>query len=98
MIPLIVFDKKESKIKSCQKSSDRFIFEKDLDIIMIRQYLLSVLVLASDVIACAGHHNHHAMGDRKRQAAPQQPPADWAYEASFNWGRINPSESKGEHV
>lgn len=53
----------------------------------------ALLLLASGVSACPGHENYHAMGTRKRQAAPVPPkPADWAYEASFNWGRINPSK------
>ncbi|KAL0943503.1 carbonic anhydrase [Colletotrichum truncatum] len=61
---------------------------------MLAVVLLVSALLVSDGMACAGHGNYHAMGT-KRQANPPPPPqaADWAYEASFNWGRINPNYS-----
>ncbi|KAF4873815.1 Alpha carbonic anhydrase 4 [Colletotrichum siamense] len=60
---------------------------------LIISSFVGALLLASEALACAGHENYHAMGI-KRQTAPVPPkPADWAYEASFNWGRINPNYS-----
>ncbi|TEA10409.1 Carbonic anhydrase [Colletotrichum sidae] len=54
--------------------------------------MLLGLLMASEALACAGHRNYHAMDTRKRDTNPDPPKdADWAYEASFNWGRINPN-------
>lgn len=61
---------------------------------MITTVFLGALLMASDVLACAGHQNHYAMADRKRAEMAPLPAADWAYEASFNWGRLNPSKLK----
>ncbi|KAI3528247.1 carbonic anhydrase [Colletotrichum filicis] len=58
---------------------------------MITTVFLGALLMASDVLACAGHQNHFAMADRKRAEMAPLPASDWAYEASFNWGRLNPN-------
>ncbi|KAM0270434.1 hypothetical protein ACHAQH_009444 [Verticillium albo-atrum] len=51
--------------------------------------VLSALAVASTVLACPGHENSVPMGVMRRQEGAPPPPTDWAYEASFNWGRIN---------
>ncbi|OHF01747.1 carbonic anhydrase [Colletotrichum orchidophilum] len=58
---------------------------------MITTAFLGALLMTSGVLACAGHQNHYAMADRKRAEIAPLPSADWAYEASFNWGRLNPN-------
>ncbi|TIC99340.1 Carbonic anhydrase [Colletotrichum higginsianum] len=58
---------------------------------MIAERLLGVLLLATNALACASHENHYNLADRKRDAEEAGPKTDWAYEASFNWGRINPN-------
>lgn len=60
---------------------------------MIAEQLFGVLLLATNALACASHENHYNLADRKRDAEEAEPKTDWAYEASFNWGRINPSKS-----
>ncbi|KAG7138120.1 hypothetical protein HYQ46_008366 [Verticillium longisporum] len=51
--------------------------------------IFGALAAASTVLACPGHENSAPMGVMKRQDGAPPPPTDWAYEASFNWGRIN---------
>ncbi|KAK1981884.1 carbonic anhydrase [Colletotrichum cereale] len=58
---------------------------------MIAQSFLGLVLLAPHVLACPGHRNHYEVGDRRREIAAPKTPSDWAYEASFNWGRINPN-------
>ncbi|OLN86838.1 Alpha carbonic anhydrase 4-like protein 1 [Colletotrichum chlorophyti] len=53
--------------------------------------VLGALLLASYAMACASHENYHVMNTWKRQVKPAPSTADWAYEASFNWGRVNPN-------
>ncbi|KAK7422696.1 hypothetical protein QQX98_001484 [Neonectria punicea] len=48
----------------------------------------SFLALAAGVSACA-RHNEAPLAMKKRQEI--QPMAEWAYEASFNWGRLDPN-------
>lgn len=87
-----LFTNPTSSTICCAVAIERRIFSTQSAIMLIWSSFLSALLLASETLACAGHENYHAMGT-KRQTAPVPPkPADWAYEASFNWGRINPSE------
>ncbi|WQF80885.1 Putative alpha carbonic anhydrase domain, carbonic anhydrase, alpha-class [Colletotrichum destructivum] len=60
---------------------------------MLSKALLNALALASGAVACPGHENHisEGLGKRVVVSGPAPPPTDWAYEASFNWGRINPN-------
>lgn len=53
-----------------------------------------ILGLASAVFACPSHENSQPLGMVKRQEGAPPPPTDWAYEASFNWGRINESTTE----
>ncbi|KAF2186579.1 carbonic anhydrase [Zopfia rhizophila CBS 207.26] len=60
---------------------------------MLVQSLFALAALPA-IFACPQHDNHRPMKSKKRQAAPGAlPPTgqDWAYEASFNWGRLNPN-------
>ncbi|KAK2040035.1 carbonic anhydrase [Colletotrichum somersetense] len=57
---------------------------------MIAQSFVGLLLLAPHVLACAGHENHYEVGNRKREMAAPETSSDWTYEASFNWGRVNP--------
>ncbi|KAF4978638.1 hypothetical protein FZEAL_5041 [Fusarium zealandicum] len=58
----------------------------------------SLLVAATSVagvLSCASHDNYRPLMNKKRHINPRATPgeADWAYEASFNWGRINTNYS-----
>jgi carbonic anhydrase len=64
--------------------------------------LLKALILASAfvpaILACPQHNNSKRSKLRGRQENPTEPGSnstqnDWAYEASFNWGRVNPEYS-----
>ncbi|TDZ54472.1 Carbonic anhydrase [Colletotrichum trifolii] len=57
---------------------------------MVASYLLGALFLASEAMACAKHDNYHGAGVAKRADFKKPAEADWAYEASFDWGRVNP--------
>ncbi|KAF1835149.1 carbonic anhydrase [Decorospora gaudefroyi] len=65
---------------------------------MILQSLLLTVTLASSALGCAQHTNNKLPRLQGRQdGVPLQPVPeanttknDWAYEASFNWGRIKP--------
>lgn len=57
---------------------------------------LLALTLASQAYGCALHDNYERQSQlpRRQDSVPSTPgrePTDWAYEASFNWGRINPN-------
>jgi carbonic anhydrase len=61
---------------------------------MLLQALLSLAAVLPTVYACPGHDNHARMPNRKRQEVTDPNatvPQDWAYEASYNWGKINSS-------
>ncbi|KAH6659012.1 carbonic anhydrase [Truncatella angustata] len=49
------------------------------------------LAFAASVAACPGHSNHQSYAIKARQTVPNvtESQSDWAYEASFNWGRLN---------
>ena len=64
---------------------------------MMLQSLLIAAALAPAALACPQHQNAKRSHLDRRQTVPLQPaPAanttqnDWAYEASFNWGKISP--------
>ncbi|RSL54560.1 hypothetical protein CEP53_007413 [Fusarium sp. AF-6] len=55
-------------------------------------HLLATAVHVTGTLSCALHENHQQLVNRKRHVSPRATPGetDWAYEASFNWGRLNP--------
>ncbi|KAI8712630.1 Alpha-carbonic anhydrase domain-containing protein [Fusarium sp. LHS14.1] len=55
-------------------------------------HLLATAVHVTGTLSCALHENHQQLVNRKRHVSPRAAPGDtdWAYEASFNWGRLNP--------
>ncbi|KAF9871805.1 carbonic anhydrase [Colletotrichum karsti] len=57
---------------------------------MLTPYLYAALLWASEAIACADHGNSHAARAVKREDYKRPAQADWAYEASFDWARVNP--------
>jgi carbonic anhydrase len=54
--------------------------------------LLAVATYVASVLSCAKHNNHYSLKNKKRHIDPRAEPGskDWAYDASYNWGRINP--------
>lgn len=62
---------------------------------MLCQLLLFV-VAAKEALSCARHENHHRhphLGRRQTITTdPGRPDTDWRYEASFNWGLVNPGK------
>ncbi|EXL93471.1 hypothetical protein ACKRZS_004203 [Fusarium odoratissimum] len=54
--------------------------------------LFAVATYVTSVLSCAKHNNHYSLKHKKRHIDPRAEPGktDWAYEASYNWGRINP--------
>ncbi|KAF4972265.1 hypothetical protein FSARC_1162 [Fusarium sarcochroum] len=54
--------------------------------------LLAAATYVTSVLSCAQHNNHHSLKNKKRHIDPRAEPGstDWAYEASYNWGRLNP--------
>ncbi|KAM5344332.1 hypothetical protein ACJ41O_012869 [Fusarium nematophilum] len=54
--------------------------------------LLLAAANVAGVFSCAQHDNHLPLMNKKRHISPRATPgkSDWAYEASFNWGRLNP--------
>ena len=57
----------------------------------------SLLPLVSLAAACASHDNHFAavesvLGKRQTMTIRNVTETDWAYEASFDWGRVNESK------
>jgi hypothetical protein len=60
--------------------------------------LFLLLVAADGVLSCAQHENYHRhphLGKRQIITTnPGRPQTDWRYEASFNWGLVNPSTSQ----
>ncbi|KAJ3528890.1 hypothetical protein NM208_g10002 [Fusarium decemcellulare] len=54
--------------------------------------LFAAAVHITGALSCASHDNHQPAVNKKRHIIPRAEPGktDWAYEASFNWGRINP--------
>ncbi|CAG2001460.1 unnamed protein product [Fusarium graminearum] len=54
--------------------------------------LFAVATYATSVLSCAEHNNHYSLKNKKRHIDPRADPnsKDWAYDASYNWGRINP--------
>jgi hypothetical protein len=62
--------------------------------------LLKLFLLASaakEALGCAQHDNHQRhphLGKRQTITTdPGRPVTDWRYEASYNWGLVNPSKS-----
>ena len=58
-------------------------------------HLFAVATCVTSVFACAKHDNHYSLKNKKRHIDPRADPGskDWAYEASYNWGRINPGRN-----
>jgi len=57
--------------------------------------LFAMATCVTSVLACAKHDNHYSLKNKKRHIDPRADPGskDWAYEASYNWGRINPGRN-----
>ncbi|KAJ4323882.1 hypothetical protein N0V84_004105 [Fusarium piperis] len=54
-------------------------------------HLFATAVHVTGTLSCALHENHQQLVNRKRHVSPRATgDTDWAYEASFNWGRLNP--------
>jgi carbonic anhydrase len=55
--------------------------------------LLAISTLLPNILSCPSHTNGERtnLQGRQTQSNTTKPPNDWAYEASFNWNRINPS-------
>ncbi|KAM0430063.1 hypothetical protein ACHAPT_006069 [Fusarium lateritium] len=56
-------------------------------------HLLAAAAHVTGALSCALHDNHQQLVNRKRHVSPRAAApgdTDWAYEASFNWGRLNP--------
>ncbi|KAF6809286.1 carbonic anhydrase [Colletotrichum plurivorum] len=58
---------------------------------MVSSYLFSALLAASGAMACATHDNHQAGVIKRVEDYKKPQEADWAYEASFDWARVNPN-------
>lgn len=57
--------------------------------------LLALAAAVPAVLGCAQHDNYKPLphfGKRQITTNPGRAVTDWAYEASYNWGRINGSE------
>ncbi|KAF5590956.1 carbonic anhydrase [Fusarium pseudocircinatum] len=54
--------------------------------------LFAVATYVTSVLSCAKHNNHYSLKHKKRHIDPRAEPGqtDWAYEFSYNWGRLNP--------
>ncbi|KAF4449288.1 Carbonic anhydrase [Fusarium austroafricanum] len=54
--------------------------------------LLAATAYVTSVLSCATHDNHYSLKSKKRHIDPRAEPGskDWTYEASYDWGRINP--------
>ncbi|KAF7508060.1 hypothetical protein GJ744_009642 [Endocarpon pusillum] len=55
--------------------------------------LFLLIVAAKEALSCARHDNsqrHPHLGKRQITTNPGRPVTDWRYEASFNWGLVNP--------
>jgi carbonic anhydrase len=57
-------------------------------------HLLAAATYVTSVLSCAKHDNHYSLKSKKRHIDPRAEPGatDWAYEASYNWGRLNPGK------
>ncbi|KAF5026801.1 hypothetical protein F66182_1085 [Fusarium sp. NRRL 66182] len=55
--------------------------------------LFAAAACITGVLGCAKHNNHYSLKNKKRHIDPRAEPGetDWAYEASYNWGRISPA-------
>jgi len=53
------------------------------------RFIVYGLTAATAVMACADHNVDARFGTLNKRADGGQ---DWAYEASYNWGMINPSK------
>lgn len=62
--------------------------------------LFAVATYVTSVLSCAKHNNHYSLKHKKRHIDPRAEPGktDWAYEASYNWGRINPGTSTSQEL
>jgi carbonic anhydrase len=63
---------------------------------MLFQTLFVAAALVPTIFGCPQHNNAKRSKLQGRQSNPTEPGAnstrnDWAYEASFNWGRVNPA-------
>jgi carbonic anhydrase len=62
---------------------------------MLFQSLLVAAAFVPAALGCPDHSNFRRSKIQGRQADPtdgtNSTKNDWAYEASFNWGRVNPS-------
>jgi carbonic anhydrase len=62
---------------------------------MLFQSLFLAAAFVPSVLSCPGHNNFRRSTLQGRQADPtdgtNSTKNDWAYEASFNWGRVNPA-------
>lgn len=54
--------------------------------------LFALATYVTSVLSCAKHNNHYSLKHKKRAIDPRAEPGetDWAYEFSYNWGRLNP--------
>lgn len=48
------------------------------------------LAFAASALACPGHDYHGLRAAKRQDNIPNVTESDWAYEFSFNWGRLNP--------
>ena len=53
--------------------------------------VILITTLVASASACASHDNYLPVWLLERQSPPA-PQADWAYETSFNWGRLDPGQ------
>ena len=64
---------------------------------MLFQSLLIAAAFVPSVFSCPEHNNFRRSPHLGRRADPtdgtNSTKNDWAYEASFNWGRVNPAYS-----
>ncbi|KAF1954783.1 carbonic anhydrase [Byssothecium circinans] len=54
---------------------------------------IALAIFASQTLACASHENGGLGKLKSRETPSNGTKADWAYEASFDWGRINSAYS-----
>jgi carbonic anhydrase len=62
---------------------------------MLFQAFIVAAALVPSILGCPQHEYSKPLKLKGRQTNPTEPGAnstrnDWAYEASFNWGRVNP--------
>jgi len=64
---------------------------------MLLKLFLFAAAAAQEALGCAQHDNHQRnphLGKRQTITTdPGRPVTDWRYEASYNWGSVNPSKS-----